>query len=214
MLRHAQASFGAARYDALSELGIEQAQRVGQFFKSRAQNFDEVWIGPRDRHRLSAQHALAPLGMDWRQPSEPALDEFAEGQQILASVTARRNLNLDGASRRDTARYYVEEIEAWSVGEAAMKGVRPASAFRADVGQWLKKAACGSGKSVLAVTSGGVISAVLCEVLNLPDRQLAQFMGSIYNSSMTELAFSEGRSPSLLSFNVASYLAVDMLTRI
>mgnify|MGYP001566016278 CR=1 FL=1 len=37
---------------------------------------------------------------------------------------------------------------------------------------------------------------------------------SVLVASLTELAFSVGRAPSLVSFNVASYLPDAMLTRI
>lgn len=213
LLRHGQASFGADRYDALSALGRQQAEQVGRFFSERALRFDRVCIGPRDRHRLTAAHALAPLGLDASEPAEEALDEFAEGQQILAAVEARMQQKLHG---KDAARQYVQQIEAWAQGRSAIPGVRPAAEFRATVADWLAQitASTGSGQTVLAVTSGGVIGAVLAQALQLPDASLAHFMGTIYNASLTELAFSATRPPTLVSFNVATYLPDAMLTRI
>ena len=213
LLRHGQASFGADRYDALSDLGRQQSEIVGRYFAERGQRFDRVHIGPRDRHRLTARYALAPLGLDANEAADPALDEFAEGQQILAAVEARVHQKLHG---KDAARQYVHEIEAWADGRSVITGVRPAEQFRATVVAWLAAVTADSapGQTVLVVTSGGVIGAALAQVLNLPDASLAGFMGSIYNASLTELAFSAGRAPSLVSFNVASYLPDAMLTRI
>ncbi len=209
LLRHAQASFGAAKYDALSDLGIRQAGKVGDFFKARGTRFDRVWIGPRDRHRLSAQSALAPCGQDWQGAAEPALDEFAEGQQIMASVEKQRREELEGKA---AALLYAREIERWAAGEIEMEGVLPAADFRRRVAQWLRQATVGSAQSVLAVTSAGVISAVMCEVLKLPDAMLATFMRQIYNASLSQFVYSEGRSPTLVSFNAASHLPERWLT--
>ncbi len=219
LLRHGQASFGADRYDALSDRGREQSERVGQHFAERARRFDRIWIGPRDRHRLTARHALEPLGLDWDGQAEPALNEFAEGQQLLASAQARRGVKLrgEGAIRgKDAARYYAQEITAWAESRVLIEGVPSVSEFRATVSEWLARATASDapGQSVLAVTSGGVIAAVMAEVLGLADTSVGSLMHAIYNGSLTELIFSEGRAPSLVSFNVASFLPDDLLTRV
>lgn len=212
LLRHGQAAFGADRYDALSERGREQAGHVARHFDARAARFDRVWIGPRDRHRLTAKHALDPLGLDWRQPADAGLDEFAEGQQILGAVQAQIGRKPEG---REAARLYTRQIEAWARGERPITGVPSPARFRTTVRDWVGRATAdaGSGQRVLAVTSGGVIAAVLADALDLPDAALAHFMSAIYNGSLTEFAFSAGRAPALISFNVASYLPDALLTR-
>lgn len=218
LLRHGQASFGADRYDALSERGREQALIVGAHWLERARRFDRVWVGPRDRHRLTARHACEAPGLDWQVAAEPALDEFGEGQQILASAE-RRGVKLrgEGAVRgKEAARYYAQEINAWTLGQVDIEGVPRVDAFRATVNGWLARAtaAAAPGEAVLAVTSAGVIAAVVVEVLGLADTQLAPLMHAIYNGSLTELVFTQGRAPSLVSFNVASFLPEGLLTRI
>lgn len=219
LLRHGQASFGADRYDALSDRGREQAECVGRHFAARQRRFERIWIGPRDRHRLTARHALEPVGLDWEGQAEPALNEFAEGQQVLASAQARRGVKLrgEGAIRgKDAARYYAQEITAWVESRAVMEGVPSVREFRATVSEWLARATASNlpGQSVLAVTSGGVIAAVVAEVLGLADAAIGALMHAIYNGSLTELIFSEGRAPSLVSFNVASFLPDELLTRV
>lgn len=221
LLRHGQASFGAERYDALSDRGREQSQLVGEHFAARGRRFDRVWIGPRDRHRLTARHALELLGMDWQSDAEPALNEFAEGQQILGSAQQRRGVKLrgdgDGAVRgKDAARYYAQEITAWAESQVAIEGVPHVHEFRTTVSEWLARATASTlpGQSVLAVTSGGVIAAVMTDVLGLADASIGVLMHALYNGSLTELIFSEGRSPSLVSFNVASFLPDELLTRV
>ena len=219
LLRHGQASFGADRYDALSERGREQSQATGRHFADRQRHFDRIWIGPRDRHRLTARHALEPIGLDWQSEAEPALNEFAEGQQILASAQARRGVQLRGEGAivgKDAARYYAQEITAWAESKVVIDGVPHVREFRATVSRWLARATASRapGQSVLAVTSGGVIAAVVAEVLGLADPGVGVLMHAIYNGSLTELIFSEGRPPSLVSFNEASFLPDELLTRV
>ncbi len=219
LLRHGQASFGADRYDTLSLPGEQQARRVGEHLKTQGRNFDSVFVGPRERHRITAQFALRPIGADWEVEADPALDEFAEGQQILAAAQIRQGVKLRGAGAvtgKDAARCYVREIEAWARGEVSIDGVPQASAFRRGVGQWRDRitAQAGSGVALIAVTSGGVIAALVADALELPDAAMAQFMGVIYNASITEFAFSSGRAPSLVSLNEASFLPRNLLTRI
>jgi broad specificity phosphatase PhoE len=213
LLRHGQAAFGADRYDALSERGREQAEHLATHLATRGARFDRLWVGPRDRHRLTAKHALEPLGLDWQIPADPALDEFAEGQQILGAVQAQIGRKPTG---QEAARHYMDEIDAWARGTRGIEGVPTPARFRATVRQWAARATADStsGQRVLAVTSGGVIAAVLADALGLPDAALAHFMHVIYNGSLTEFAFSAGRAPALVSFNVASYLPDALLTRV
>lgn len=219
LLRHGQASFGAARYDALSERGREQAEHVGRYWADRGARFSRIVVGPRDRHRLTALHALSPLGIPVPEAHEPALDEFAEGQQILASVDRRLPPAPEGGaprSHKEQARRYSAEIDAWAEARVSIEGVPDAAVFRSTVAAWLHRVTADTepGQTVLAVTSGGVISAAVAIALDLPDARLAHFMRTIYNASLTEFAFSAGRPPALVSFNVASYLPEALLTRI
>lgn len=219
LIRHGQAAFGADRYDALSDRGREQAERAGAFLRDRGRSFDQVWVGPRDRHRLTARHVLEPLGLDWQVSPEPSLDEFAEGQQILAAAQQRQGVRLVGPEAvrgREAARCYAEEIDAWAHGRSVIPGVPSPAAFRRTVAEWLSRATASPapGQRVVAVTSGGVIAAVLCEVLQVPDAELSRFMHAIYNASISEFAFSAGRTPSLVSFNTAGFLPDDALTRV
>jgi broad specificity phosphatase PhoE len=220
LLRHGQASFGADRYDTLSDRGREQSERVGAYLVEHGRHFDRVWIGPRDRHRLTARHSLGPLGVDWAGTPEEALNEFAEGQQILSSAQARRGVQLrgEGAIRgKEAARYYAQEIDAWAHAQVDIPDVPAVGAFRVTVAQWLERATTESaapGQSIIAVTSGGVIAAVMAEVLRLPDAAIGGLMHAIYNGSLSEFQFSAGRPPSLVSFNVASFLPDDLLTRV
>lgn len=219
LLRHGQAAFGSDHYDSISERGRAQASAAGELLADRAPRFTRVWLGPRQRHRVTAELALAPLGIVPPEITEPALDEFAEGQQILAAAERRQGVKLRGeaaVSGIESARRYAAEIDAWTAGRAVIEGVVPVAMFREGVAQWLARATAdpASGQTVLAVTSGGVIAAITAIVLDLPDASLGPFMNAIHNGSFTELAFSRGRRPALVSFNASGHLPARLLTRI
>ncbi len=75
LVRHGQASFGAADYDNLSDLGRQQSQRLGEYWRSKGQTFDAILVGTLNRHaqtlesilegmaRCSAAHAAASVGV-------------------------------------------------------------------------------------------------------------------------------------------------------
>lgn len=219
LLRHGQAAFGADHYDSVSERGHAQAVAVGRHFAERAPRFTRVWIGPRERHRITATHALSPLGLALPEAVEPALDEFAEGQQILAAAERRQGVKLRGTGALagvESARRYAAEIDAWTEGRTVIDDVPDVAGFRQRVAEWLRRATAdpAPGQTVLAVTSGGVIAAVAAVALGLPDATLGPFMNAIHNGSLTELAFSRGRAPALVSFNGTGHLPGDLLTRV
>ncbi len=70
LVRHAQASYGAADYDALSELGREQSRVVGVELARRGLRDPLVLSGRLRRQRDTAELAMAAAGL----PGEPEVD--------------------------------------------------------------------------------------------------------------------------------------------
>ena len=58
LIRHGQASFGKENYDELSELGHEQATRLGEELVERLPKFDLAIIGSMQRHKQTAMGCL------------------------------------------------------------------------------------------------------------------------------------------------------------
>ena len=50
LVRHAQASFGAANYDQLSDLGHQQSRWLGEHLALRGIGFDKLVVGDMHRH--------------------------------------------------------------------------------------------------------------------------------------------------------------------
>ena len=53
LVRHGQASFGAANYDQLSPLGQRQCLRLGEYFRAKGRRFGTLISGTLMRQRQS-----------------------------------------------------------------------------------------------------------------------------------------------------------------
>ena len=62
LVRHGQASFGAADYDQLSPRGHEQCRLLGAYWRERGQRFDAVFTGTLKRHAQSLAGIVEGLG--------------------------------------------------------------------------------------------------------------------------------------------------------
>jgi broad specificity phosphatase PhoE len=80
LVRHGQASAGAADYDRLSERGVLQSQRLGQWLARSGHRFDSVLVGGMLRHRQTLD-AIAAAYSEQERPlpatqTDSDLDEF------------------------------------------------------------------------------------------------------------------------------------------
>ncbi len=62
LIRHGQASFGAANYDQLSTLGQRQADVTGQFLSTTGLKIDAAVAGTLSRQQETGARILAGLG--------------------------------------------------------------------------------------------------------------------------------------------------------
>ena len=62
LVRHGQASFGAANYDQLSERGVQQSVWLGEYFAQRNLSFDRVICGTLRRHEQTVEAILRGMG--------------------------------------------------------------------------------------------------------------------------------------------------------
>jgi broad specificity phosphatase PhoE len=63
LVRHAQASFGAANYDQLSDLGHQQSRWLGEHLGKRGASFDTLVVGDMVRHHETMDGICAGMGM-------------------------------------------------------------------------------------------------------------------------------------------------------
>lgn len=198
LIRHAQASAGTDDYDRLSPLGHEQAEWLGLWLRAHDLRFDHVYRGDLRRHAETAG-ALAGLGPE--PVVDPRFDEFhyfalqQEYQRITGIPEAR--------SREEFLETFPAVLTRWAAGEIGREGESFAD-FEARVSEALADVAR-AGKTVLIVTSGGVIGVILRRVLGLSDEATADVMLAIRNASIHRLMHEGGRTR-LSLFNAHPHL--------
>lgn len=220
LMRHGQASFGADAYDALSGVGHAQARVTGAWLREREVRPGRLWQGPRQRHAQTAQGLLDSAGLALEALTTDGLDEFGDGEEVLAAAERLFGRPMSGAqapSRREQLQCYDRVIAGWAAGELEIPGRQAFVDFRRQVRGWLDgitaDGAGAAGRHELAVTSAGVVSAAVCEVLQLPDAQWYELLRVIHNASFTEIVFSSGRR-SLRSFNAVAHLPPALVSSI
>ncbi|RKP55939.1 histidine phosphatase family protein [Pararobbsia silviterrae] len=216
LVRHGQASFGAADYDRLSALGVTQADLLGRWFKSCALPADRIVAGAMRRHRETAEHCMA------------AFDAEAVPRIEALAIDARLN-EFDHAHVMDVyrARLAVEALQTVEAGGGADADRRAAAAlssaelerqFALAMGRWMGgehdadyeeswtqfRGRCiaafealtdGShpSKHIVVFTSGGVIAAICQHVLDLTNKATRELNWSLANTGVTRLLFTKGR---------------------
>ncbi|SDB34955.1 histidine phosphatase family protein [Pseudomonas sp. NFACC13-1] len=215
LLRHGQACFDSEDYDRLSPLGLRQAFVTGSSLAMREMHFDQVLVGPRRRHLQTADAVLASMSGSTVMSRVEALDEFADGGALLCAAQSRVSADHWPADMRGRMHLYHEEIRRWASGVEDIPGCMPITPFRAGLAEWLSALTCqvDSGSRLLAVTSAGVIAALVSNVLDLPSRRILDLLAVLDNAALSELVFRPGHV-SLRFFNSTHHLPVALTSRI
>ena len=97
VIRHGQASFGAANYDKLSELGCRQAEVLGHYLRECNIHFDAVYSGDLQRQQKALEENRAALER-MRQKAELYVERAAKPGRDTTSKDAlawsARELNV------------------------------------------------------------------------------------------------------------------------
>ena len=209
LIRHAQASFGAADYDVLSDLGHAQTRALVDGLRRRQVSAAQVVCGDLRRQRDTAGPCAEAWGLDavvdarWNEYEDRDILthhartaiglERHEGDQPLSSREFQEILNraleewIDAGSSSPCR-------ETWpAFQERVMAGL-------ADVSRGLR-----SGQSAIVVSSGGAIGALSASLMGLPPRALVAFNHVSVNTGLSKLAV--GRSgTTLVSSNEHAHL--------
>jgi broad specificity phosphatase PhoE len=204
LLRHAQASFGTADYDVLSETGHRQAEVAHAALTGRGVRPHRLVSGGL-RRQLDT---IAPWG---EVQVDPRLDEY-DAADIL-SAHSDSDLRLESGEGRtppDSRAFQAvldDAMQAWITAGADGGADEPYPAFRDRVTAALEElaAALGSGETAVACTSGGVIAAACVVLLGLPDTALPAFNRVMVNASVTKVVHGR-RGSSLVAFNEHGHL--------
>ena len=213
LVRHGQASFGAADYDQLSELGAQQCLALGQWFAQQGLHFDAVLTGSLRRHAQSLQaistgHRDVPAAI-----IRPGLNEY-DPQALVRAFMPELDLHpglhsSDPAQRAEIIKGHFrllrQSLAAWMAGSTQPAQMPAWPDFLAGVVGALDEVRNLYTGNVLIVSSGGPIATAVGHVLGAGTDATIELNLRIRNSAVTEFAFNAKRHH-LLSFNHLPHL--------
>lgn len=211
LVRHGQASWGAADYDVLSEHGHEQARTLGIAWRAAGFEPTRMLSGTLRRHRETAAeirtgHGALPLddvvdGLEefdhvdvfaesiGSDGSLPDLDETAMEQMFGDGL--RRWISADGSrSYRETYRQFRTRVADAFAG--VLDGVAP-------------------DDKIAVVTSGGVMAGIVCDLLGVSADRWPTLAAPIVNTGTCKILVRRDE-PMLVSFNEHGHLDAKDIT--
>lgn len=206
LVRHGQASFGAADYDQLSGTGHEQCRLLGAYWRAHGQRFEAVFTGTLRRHAQSLAGIVEGYGQDLPAVTLPGLNEYDSEAVVRAIHPGPLAAPTDAEGVKQHFRLLRQGLLAWMRGETQPIGMPAHADFAAGVADALARVlAVGVGTRVLIVSSGGPIATAVSQVLATPPETFVELNLRIRNSAVTEFAFNPKRHH-LVTFNTLPHL--------
>ena len=212
LIRHAQASFGAANYDKLSDLGHEQSEALGHALKVQGVAPSAFWIGTLTRHRETLDGILKGMGLTATPEIHPGFNEFdftALLNAKYADLPAPENMHTERKSHFRTLRDTVLEWERGDIPNPpetwGQFTVRTTDAHRTAMDP--------AHQSVLAVSSGGAMGRIIADTLDCGPGQQIKLQLQMKNCSVTRFVYS-ANSVYLHGFNETPHITAANQTRL
>jgi broad specificity phosphatase PhoE len=209
LVRHGQASFGAADYDNLSELGATQASHLGAWFAKAQIKPTRLIAGGLRRHQQTSRawsqgfiehggtmpdaefHSIDPR---WNEYDHE--DIFGKGTKAFG-LEGMQNREMN---KRDFQKLFEKAITRWISGDHDTEYVEPWAGFASRCTSALSDVKKLRGETVVVFSSGGAIGATVAHVLGLPPATAMQFNYLIANCSVSRIVYRDDEA-SLASFN-------------
>jgi len=209
LVRHGQASFGAADYDQLSETGVAQARVLGEALRERLPRVDTVVTGTLARHRQTADACLAALKVELGPRRLAGFNEFDHEELIVryAPRYAVRTLLMQDMAetpdpRRSFQELFTQAVARWVEGRHDDEYSESWTAFRERCIRTLDELIqeLGASRTALVFTSGGPITAICQDLLRIPDEHAFRLNWALANCGVTKVVYGErGRFLSTLN---------------
>ena len=215
LVRHGQASFGAADYDELSPTGHEQSRVLGAALAARGVVPDLVVTGGMRRHAQTAAGVLEGAGWPTPVDVDPGWGEF-DHLQVLA--VHDQPTTAEGESEKVVfQRWFEQATRRWTSGEHDESYDESFAAFTARVGAALARLAEGlpRGGTAVVLTSGGPVAWVAAALL--ADAEPARTdlwlrLNPVSINTGTSTVVRGSRGTTLVTFNAADHLSPDLIT--
>ncbi len=208
LVRHGQASWGAADYDVLSELGERQSRVVGAALAARRVRPDVVVSGAMRRHRQTALGALKGAGWDCDVLEDDGWNEFNH-RQMLALHPAGEG-HGEEMTRAAFQAWFEQATLRWTGGEFAEEYDEPFTVFCDRVELALRRTLdrLDGGATAVVFTSGGPVSWVATWLLGGGPDLWTQLNPVTVNASVTKLVVGS-RGCTLVSYNDHGHLETE-----
>jgi broad specificity phosphatase PhoE len=207
VVRHAQASFGAADYDVLSDLGHQQSEALGRALKTQGVQPEVFVIGAQRRHRETLEGILKGMGRAANPIIHEGLNEFDFKGLLDARYRGKEAPENIHTERKSHFRTLRETVLEWQRDEITDPPERFAD-FAARVEDARRALVGHIGKPVLAVSSGGAISQMLAATLQTPADQQIVLQLQMKNCAVNRFIFTE-RSFFLHGFNETPHITAE-----
>ncbi|ACT60532.1 histidine phosphatase family protein [Hirschia baltica] len=210
-VRHGQASFGAKDYDNLSEIGHLQSKVLGKAMWREGAG--RLYSGTLKRHCQTAEGFAAGVAYE-QEPRWNEFDylniigamrpEFDSSQAIGDFVAKSKNPNLEFQAIYDAA------VQRWADGENDQDYNESRSDFRLRIRSAIDDLANSLPKdgTAFVFSSGGPISAVVQEVMDLSETTTRQVERVLHNASVTTISVSSNRTH-MIAFNQHHHLEAE-----
>ena len=215
LVRHGQASFGAADYDNLSEVGHEQSRVLGTALAARGVTPDLVVTGEMRRHDQTAAGVLSGAGWTSEVAVDPGWNEF-DHLQVLA--VHDQPSTVEGESEKAAfQRWFEEATLRWTSGEHETAYDESFAAFASRVSASFERLVADLPRSGTAVvlTSGGPIAWATAALLADDPRTRTDLwlrLNPVSVNTGVSTVVRGRRGTTLVAFNAHDHLSPDHLT--
>lgn len=204
LIRHAQASFGAANYDKLSPLGHEQSEELGRALKAQGVTPSAFWIGSLTRHAETLAGILRGLELDATPQIHTGFNEFdftALLDARYAGQPAPENMHTERKSHFRTLRDTVLEWEAGAIPNPPETW----GAFTARTLDAQRAAMSPDHQCTLVISSGGAIGRIISSHLDCGPGQQIKLQLQMKNCAVNRFVYS-AKSVYLHGFNETPHI--------
>jgi broad specificity phosphatase PhoE len=216
LVRHGQASWGAADYDRLSPLGEQQGEALGSWLVEAGVRPTRLVGGSLRRHRQTADAVLsATAGAGWDlddMVADPGWDEY-DHVQLLDAYGVDRGVPEAPSGRAELDAWFDAAVERWVSGahDADYPVSFPDFTERVDGALRRTVTAAGPGETVVVLTSGGPIAWALTSLLDAATPTWQRLNPVLLNTSVSKLTVGR-RGATAVSFNEHGHLPAELLT--
>ena len=208
LIRHGQASFNSDNYDQLSPLGFQQARHLGEGLKQKALLPDIVISGTMQRHQETANSSIDAFSTESKFdlvsrtaiiPEITLIPEWNEfdHQNVIAAINPewessrrfRQHINEHPSPEEYFIQLFSQGINRWTSGDFDSDYKEPWSRFKERIQSGLEVVvnADPAGGNAFVFTSGGPISSIVMNLLNIPESNLLKLNQTLVNCGVTKL---------------------------